>query len=140
MADYTITATQVKHVSGPKGSGVLGETATRGMPIYLDATTGKLLKAVATSAAASDVEGLLLADGSDGSHVAYAKDGAVVDLGAGAAVPAGKILVLSGTAGGISPHTDATTPATGEFATTLGNGIGNNRVQLKFCATKVAAA
>lgn len=141
MADLSITAAQVKLVSGPKASGTSGATLTGGMGVYLDSYTKKLLGAIATSAAAAAAVGVLLtAAASDGQEADYALPGAVVDMGAGAAPAAGKIWIVGASAGAWSPHTDATTPNTGEFCTVGILGIGNNRVLVICVASGVAAA
>lgn len=141
MADYAPTASQVKLISGSKGSGTAGATITAGQWLYRDAYTQKLLLADAnvTAAAAASV-GVALNGASDGQEVDFAGPGSVVDYGAAAAVPAGKVLILSDTAGNATPHTDATTPATGEFGTVLAVGIGNNRILVICAASGVAAA
>ena len=51
--------------------------------------------------------------------------GLIIDLGAGAAVPATALVVLSANAGRQAPSTDL---VTGNFSTYLGTGIGNNQV------------
>lgn len=141
MADLAITASQVKHVSGPKGSGKAGATVTAGQGVYLDAYTQKVLLADANvSAAAAAMSGVALNGASDGQEVDYAMPGAIVDMGAGAAPAAGKIWIVSDAAGGWSPHTDVTTPAVGEFCTVGFVGIGNNRVLVIGAASGVAAA
>lgn len=140
MADLSITATQVKRITGTPRWGTAAETITAGQPVYID--DGKLRPAVATSAYAADAVGVALNGGAVDQPIEYLllEQGAVIDLGAAAAAAAGKIYVVSGSAGGLSPHTDATTPATGEYATVVGVGIGNNRVALGKIASGVAAA
>lgn len=128
MADLSITASNVKLVSGPTGEGTSGLAFEAGTALYKDAADGKLKKATATTLAGARFVGIALnnADAAD-QPVRYAEPGAVVELGTGTT---GLLYVVSGTAGGLSPHTDATTPASGEYSTVACIGIGSNRVKV----------
>lgn len=123
MADLTITAANVKLKSGPSGVGIAGATLTAGQALYLDSADNKLKAAIATSLAAARFVGIALEGASADQPVAYAKPGAVVDLGAGTGA---LIYIVSGTAGGLSPHTDATTPASNEYLTVATVCMGNS--------------
>jgi hypothetical protein len=139
MANLSITANQVKLVSGPTVHGTLGGTVTKGMHVYKDSADGKVKAGSNTTLAASQHLGLVLNDGDADDPVEIATYGAVVDLGAGAAAAAGKVYYPDA-AGALSPHTDATTPNTGEFGGPVCLGIGNNYVLVLKAHSPVAAA
>lgn len=123
MADLSITAANVKHKSGPKGSGLAGATITAGQALYLDTADNRLKLADADALASSRFVGVALHGASAEQPLDYAAPGAVVDLGAGTQ---SLIYIVSGTAGGLSPHTDTTTPASGEYLTVATVCMGNS--------------
>ena len=140
MADLSFTAASVLVESTPTpvyGSGTLGATLVRGDAVYLDSADNKLKGAIATSLAPSRAVGLLLSDGADGQDVFYLVRGWI----AGATITKGLVYIVSGaTAGKLSPHTDATTPASGEFVTIVGIGQANNILAVNFVWGEVALA
>lgn len=130
MADLSITASQVLRASGTTASATAGEAITAGQPVYLDVTdANKAKRAQATTLAKAAAVGVALHGAESGQPVTYQRDG-VLTLGAAAAPVAGITYVVSGLVGGWSPHTDPTTPASTEFSTVLGTGIGSNQVRL----------
>lgn len=137
MADLSITAAQVNLASGPTEMIQVGEAVTAGMVLYLKNADGKGWKAVSSSAAAADAIGIVLCDAAAEQHVAVAIDGAVVDLGAGAAPAAGEQYAVSGTAGGLQPDADI---GAAEIVTQVCVAVGSNQVKLNMLSTGVAHA
>lgn len=108
MADLSITAANVKLVSGPTEELFAGASITAGQPIYKEASTSKA-KLSDNDSATSEVRavyGIALHAASADQPVVVAKPGAVVDYGA--IFTAGTDYYLSGTAGGICPVADVT--------------------------------
>jgi hypothetical protein len=131
MAALTITAANVRSY-GSIASGVAGGTITAGLAVYLN-TSGQVVSAANTSAAAAAVCGIALNGASSNQPVEY-HTGGEIDMGATVAI--GKVYVL-GTAGGVIPVDDV---AGGEFITVL--GVGTTAAKLLFGLVKsgVAAA
>lgn len=143
MADLVITASAVKPAVGFPlftRSGVAGEALAAGDAVYRDPVTGKWKKAKATSAVEARAEGAVLEQtvAVDAPFLMATRD-SVLDLGT-AAPAKGVSFLLSGTPGGWSPHSDPTTPASGELNTELGVGLGNNLVRLTFRWSDAAVA
>lgn len=132
MAALTITASQVLHVSGDRDTGLCGEAITQGQAVYKSATTGYWLKAqcdgTADEAGATDCGIALNTTTAAAQPVSVAKDGSVVDLGAGAAAAAGTPYFIGATAGAINVLGDLSST---NKVTLLGIGIGSNRVLVK---------
>lgn len=131
MADLTITAANVKHISGPKGVGIAGAAITAGDAIYLDSADGKLKPCVVTALASSQCVGVALNDAAADQPVDYAAPGAVVDLGTGTA---GTIYVTSAS-GGLAPHGDL---ASNDYTTVVTIGRASNRHLVVAAAGDVA--
>jgi hypothetical protein len=109
LADLTITAANVKLVSGPTEDMIAGATLTAAQAVVADAATGKAILADNDHATATvrGVRGLALHAALADQPVRIAKNGAKVNLGA--ILTAGTDYYLSGTAGGICPRADVTT-------------------------------
>jgi len=139
MADLSVTVAEVqKPTVGTVDVATAGATITAGQPIYLDANdSNKAKPAAATSIALANVKGIALHAALSGQPVEYQKDGTFT-VGATAAPAVGTIYVLSGSAGGISPHTDATTPASSEYTTIIGVGATSSTIKLGILASGVA--
>lgn len=106
MSTLVVVPANVKLVSGNAALGTLGETVTAGQPVYLDAATKKLKKALATSDVTADVVGVSLAyEGRLDQQIGYAIAGCTVNLGC--ALVAGQFYVVGGAAGDINPITDS---------------------------------
>ena len=124
MADYAVTASQVLLISGSPIYAVAGGAVTAGDPVYLDPATGKYLRAdangTATVAGASGGGLALSTADADGSQLVVAGPGCVVNVGAGAAIIVGAVVVVSATAGKLAPTADITTA--GHFRTVVGIG------------------
>lgn len=140
MADLSVTVGEVK--SGDDAvlyEGIAGATVTAAQAVYLDPADNKLKLAVATSIGPARVKGLTLHAAADGQPLTIQTDGDFV-IGATAAPTAGLVYILSGTAGGLSPHTDVTTPASGEFLTVIGGTVGTGILRLGILITNKALA
>lgn len=143
MADISITAANVIS-SGPAAGAVwqtviLGATLTAGESVYIfSGKSGNIPTVKACNALGSGVVnqhfGILLTGGGAGqAGKVVTKDAA---LAIGGTVAAGAVVVQSGNnAGGIAPAGDLTT---GWFATTLGVGIGSNKINYNPNAAGVA--
>lgn len=126
MADITVTASQVKWVSGVRPVIVkAGAAITRGQAVYLNTTTLEYELADADTAAASEFAGIALTDGQDGSDMLIAPPGAVIDWGA--TLVAGTIYVVSTTAGGVAPDVDL---AAGDYVVVLAIGAGTRQAEI----------
>lgn len=107
MADVSITATSVVTVSGDCDFGVAGASITAGQWVYLDsATTTLKLADCDLSAAGATAVGVALNGGATGQPIRYQKNGTIT---IGGTLVAGKVYVLSATAGGLAPVADLTT-------------------------------
>ncbi len=133
MADLSITATQVLKGSGAVvANGTAGATITAGQTLYADSTDSnklKLAQADGTAAEATCV-GIALHAAGSGQPIQY-QTGGTITIGAGAAPAEGMIYVLSDTAGGLAPHTDADDPVSTEYTSIIGAADGSNGIVLK---------
>jgi hypothetical protein len=127
MADLTITAANVKLISGPTEQLTAGATLTAGQAAYKEAATGdaKLSDNDSATAEVRAVLGLSLHAALTDQPVTIAKNGAIVDLGA--ILTAGTDYFLSGTPGGICPRADVTT---GDDPVRIGMALTTSRLQL----------
>lgn len=127
MTDLTITAANVKLVSGEVLNTVAGATVTAAQAVYREAATTKA-KLSDNDSATTEVRavyGLALHAALADQPLAVAKNGAVVDLGA--ILTAGTDYYLSGTPGGICPRADVTT---GDDPVRIGMALTTSRLQL----------
>jgi hypothetical protein len=133
MVDFSITASQVLPGSEAAGAtfenGIAGVAVTAGQAVYLeDATkTFKLADNNDTSAALSVVRGVTLHAASAGQPLRV-QTGGPLTIGAGAAIPVGRVVVLSATAGGLAPVSDLTT---GNRTTIIGIGGASSSLILR---------
>lgn len=83
MAALVVTDTSVSFTSGQAIQGVIGETVTAGMAVYIKASDGRLYKSQAdgTSAEAAAV-GVVLNGGGAGQYCNYAANGSTINIGA----------------------------------------------------------
>lgn len=109
MADISITAANVKLVSGPTRQLPAGAAITAGQIVYDETATGKAKLADNDDATAEvrAAAGMALHAASADQPLTLAKNGAIVDVGA--VLTAGTDYYLSGTPGGICPRADVTT-------------------------------
>lgn len=127
MADLTITAANVKLISGPTEQLTAGTTLTAGQAAYKEAATSKAKLSDNDSATAEirAVLGLTLHAALADQPVTVAKNGAVVAFGT--ILTAGTDYYLSGTPGGICPRADVTT---GDDPVRIGIALTTANLQL----------
>lgn len=137
MTDLSITPANVVWIGGTAmKNGTAGGTVAQGEVLYKDTSDSNHLKLADASAAASAVvEGIALNSAEDGQPVAYAPDGAQINVG-GSTV-AGTNYVLSATAGGIAPEADI---LQGEYVSTLFVGSGSAVVTISINNSGIAHA
>lgn len=129
MADLTITAANVKLVSGNTENMTAGTTITAAQAVYKEAATNKA-KLADNDNATSEIRaiyGLALHAALADQPLQVAKNGAVVDLGA--ILTAGVDYYLSGTAGAICVRADVTT---GDDPVRIGIALTTAHLQLDF--------
>ena len=109
MADISITAANVKLVSGPTRQLPAGAAITAGQIVYDEAASGKAKLADNDNATAEvrAAAGMALHAAATDQPLTMAKNGAIVDVGA--VLTAGTDYFLSGTPGSICPRADVTT-------------------------------
>lgn len=129
MTDLTITAANVKLISGPTEQLLAGATLTAAQATYKEAATAKAKLADNDNATAEvrTIYGLTLHAALADQPVVVAKNGAIVDLGA--ILTAGVDYYLSGTPGGICPRADVTS---GDDPVRIGIALTTSRLQLDF--------
>lgn len=126
MADLVQTPANVKWVSGARPVMVKGGASiVRGNVLYKDTADLEHKLADADTDAASIVDGIALTDGTDGSDMLLAPDGATINVGA--TTTAGTPYVLSTTAGAIAVDGDL---GTGDYCVFLFWGTGTANVTL----------
>ena len=103
MADLVQTAANVKLNAGASVLvGTAGETLTQGQPAVL--SSGKWVRARATTAALANCSGIVLTPAALDEPVVIAKPGTRINLGATLVV--GEVYVVSATLGAIAPIGD----------------------------------
>lgn len=129
MADISITAANVKLVSGPTKKRLAGATITAGQVCYQAAATKKAGLSDNDSATAEvrAVDGVALNGAAADQPVDLAANGAVIDVGA--VLTAGTDYYLSGTPGAICPRADVTT---GDDPIRIGMALTTSQLQLDF--------
>jgi hypothetical protein len=129
MADLTITAANVKLVSGSTQTLISGATITAGQVAYKAAATSKAQLADNDNATAEvrAIHGLALHAALADQPLTVALNGAVVAFGA--ILTAGTEYYLSGTPGGICPRADVTT---GDDPVRVGMALTTANLQLDF--------
>ena len=108
MADLTITAANVlASANARRKHGTAGVNLTAGQALYADATDGKKLKLADAnlSDAAAEVVGIAAHGTLAGQPIEYIEFDP--DFTPGATLVSGTTYILSGTAGGICPDSDA---------------------------------
>lgn len=122
MADLSPTAASI--ASGPNAvtrSGYAGAAIAQGEAVYFDPYTNRFRLAIATGTELQAAcVGIALSEATgDGQPIQVQTAGWIKGMGQTEAL----IYILSSTAGALSPHTDATTPASTEFCTIVGVGV-----------------
>ncbi|KFL31478.1 hypothetical protein JP75_08020 [Devosia riboflavina] len=134
MADISISAANVKLVSGPTKSLIAAAVLTAGQACYQASVTKKAGLADNDSATAEirSIGGLALNGAAADQPVVLALNGAVVNVGA--VLTAGTDYYLSGTPGAICPRADVTT---GDDPIRIGIALTTSNLQLDFADPNV---
>ena len=134
MADLTITAANVKLVSGPTEHAIAGAAFTAGQVAYRAAANKRAMLADNDSATAEvrGVHGVALNSAAIDQPITLAKNGAVVNIGA--TLTPGTDYYLSGTPGAICPRADVTT---GDDPIRIGIALTAANLQLDFADPNV---
>lgn len=128
MADISITASAVlKGTNSIVDNGIAGATITAGQSLYKDTANSDVLKLAIGNGTSlqSTVAGISLHAALSGQPIQYITGG---NLTLNAVLTAGKLYVLSGTAGGIAPSADL---ATGWKTSLLGIAASTTNLTLK---------
>lgn len=106
FVDLSVTATEVRLVSGGSSEETAGETLTAGQTVYRKESDGRAWKADSDTGnpATADCIGICLNAATAGQPVNVATPGSIVDIGA--TMTLGDIIILSDTAGGLAPIAD----------------------------------
>lgn len=135
MAAFSITAANVLHSSSATVfTGTAGDTITQGQPLYLNTTTNTYKLANALNAgSASNCAGIAMVAASNGQDmVICSRD---PNFAPGYAIVAGNIALVGNVAGAVQPYEDRTT---GWYVTSLGVGIGGNRINFYITGSNTA--
>ena len=129
MADISITAANVKLVSGPTEDIVAGAAVTAFQAVYKEAATSKAKLSDNDSATAEvrALRGMALHAALADQPLKVARNGAIVDVGA--VLTAGVEYYVSGTPGAICPRADVTT---GDDPIRVGMALTTSRIELDF--------
>ena len=141
MADLGATVAEIKPTgaNGVYESHIAGVTVTAGQWVYIDPADNKAKLAVATSLATARVRGMAMHAALADQEVQIQTDGDIT-YGTTTGPTLGLLYILSGTAGAISPHTDATTPASGEYMTSCAVAASASTLRICICASDQALA
>ena len=135
MAAFSITAANVLHSSSATiFTGTAGATITQGQPLYLDTTsnTYKLANSLNVNSA-TNCAGIAMVGASNGQDmVICSRD---PNFSPGYTIATGNIAIVGNVAGQINPYDDRTT---GWYVTSLGVGIGNNRMNFYITGSNVS--
>ncbi len=138
MADYTVTAanvvasTQAIRFPGPQTTGgvcVALTACTAGQPVYQDATTLKFAPADADQATKYNIAGISEQTAAAGQPITIVISDPAFTPGI-TTLATGDIPCLSTTAGGIAPHGDTSSYASGTYIVVLGVGISSTQMKL----------
>lgn len=136
-ADISITAASVVPSASAKfATKTAGATITAGQVVYEDTSDSNKVKLADTDSAtalARVVFGIAASGASAGQPVRIIREDPALTLGGTVAI--GDLLILSGTAGGIAPSTDA---ATGDYVTFLGVATSTTVINFKPVASGAA--
>ena len=128
MTDLSITASSVKWTGGvPPKLVKAGATITRGQTVYRDTSDNEYKLGDCDADATSEIAGIALTDGYDGSDMLIGLPGSQINIGA--TTVAGTGYWQTGTAGGIGATGEAT-PTSGDYRVLLFIGSGTGVVTL----------
>ncbi len=134
MATYTITATDVDSGAQVGETRFAGEPLVAGDFVYSDASDGSAKKADADALATATVIGMCLNSADTGQPVNVLRSGAVT-VGS-ILTAAGKLLLLSSTAGKLM---DAADISTGKFVSVVGWSTSATALQISILNTGLAS-
>lgn len=124
MADITVTSANVKPwENATLEDGVAAESITAGDSLYLD-SNDELRKAYNQYADTSECVGIAMNSATRKQKVQYATGG---DIDFGGAQTVGVLLMLSGNAGKVCPHTDV---ISGDYPCVIGSHVETRRCRL----------
>ncbi len=133
MAAFSITAANVQtSASATIYTGTAGATITQGQPLYLDSTsnTYKLANALTNN----PIAGVALVGASNGQQmVVCSRD---PNFAPGFTIGTGNFVLVGNVAGQLNPVEDR---GTGWYVTSLGVGIGGNRLNFSITGSNVAS-
>lgn len=134
MADISITAANVKLVSGPTKKRIAAAAITAGQVCYQASATKKagLADNDSPTAEIRAIDGVALNGAAADQPVELAVNGAVISVGA--VLTAGTDYYLSGTPGAICPRADVTT---GDDPIRVGIALTTSNLQLDFADPNV---
>ncbi len=135
MAAFTINTANVLLSPSGQGSmfqGTAGQTITAGQPLYYDSTN--TVYKLANALTNNPVAGIAADSGNVNQPILICRSDP--NFSPGYPIVAGNIALLGNVAGAIQPYEDRTT---GWYVTSLGVGIGSNRVNFVLVGSNVAA-
>lgn len=128
MADISVTAANVLVGTGASTAyGTAGETITAGQTVYIDTADGNKIKkgdCDSGTVVVRTLAGVALNGGATGQPIKYITAGPYT---VGGTVVAGRVYVLSDTAGGIMPESDL---EAGDYLSILGWGKSTTEIQV----------
>ena len=132
MAAFSITAANVLHsTSATVFTGTAGATITQGQPLYLDTVTNTYK--LANSLTNSPVAGIAMVGASANQDmVICSRD---PNFAPGFTINTGNFVIVGNVAGQLNPVEDR---ATGWYVTSLGVGIGGNRINFYITGSNAA--
>ncbi len=137
MPAFSVTAANVlasQQGQGSVFSGTAGATITQGQPVYLDSVTNTWKLANALNAnSASNCGGISLVSTSNGQPITVCPRDP--NFTPGFTINAGNLVLVGNVAGSLQPVEDRTT---GWYVTSLGIGIGANRMNFFITGSNTA--
>lgn len=137
MVDLSITAANVKFISGSKAAGTSGEAITAGQTVYLASSDSKYYKADANDATKDELAGIALNSAPGADQPIDVQTGGIIEFQA-AATTIGQIYVLSDTAGGIMPEADLAVGV--DYVSIVGIGNTTQRIDMSIKNSGVLSA
>lgn len=133
MSDLSLTAANIRWISGGVGMGPSGEAITIGQPVAYDSSDGKYYVADAASGtpAREGISGIALCSCPAANQRVTFQTSGIIDIGA--TVTQGVLYVVSANAGGICPQSDL---ASGSAVLIVGVGTSTaEQIQLAIADT-----
>jgi hypothetical protein len=130
MADLSVTAGSVTYTSGETGAANAAATITAGQVIYINASSLAALAQADGTALEATIAGVALNGGSTGQRITYAKNGAIINIGA--TLVLGDIYCASVTAGAAGRIEEL---ASTNYISVLGYPLSTSLLQLDIVNT-----